>query len=184
MLRLVSLHMRSHSALQHTFHLDIPTARTLLYIHTFVYLFVYPYFLFPCTTLAVPSLGNQTTVQLNDHQPPFNTRMTPAGKIPSTALSTGTRAFATSTTVSSRRPSLLGLGLSARLENAASWLHRTTQATSGSTAQPALQGQQHSLKRHHGVPSKHRLAAASFSTSGPTQRSSSSSKEEEDLYQV
>ncbi|KAG0043508.1 hypothetical protein BGZ83_011330 [Gryganskiella cystojenkinii] len=116
--------------------------------------------------------------------------MTPASKIPSSALSTGTRAFSTtSASLSPRRPSLFGFGLSARLEEAASWLNRPTQLTTTGTSvtgshSALLQGQQHSIQHRHAVPSPHHLTAALFSTSAPSQRSSSSSKEEEDLYQA
>ncbi|GJJ74812.1 hypothetical protein EMPS_07170 [Entomortierella parvispora] len=108
--------------------------------------------------------------------------MTPAGKLPSSAFTSGTRALSTSASVSSNRTSLLGFGLSVRLEKAASWLHRPSQPNpSGTTTGQSLHAQS-SFHGHQGT-LPHHLAAAPFSTSGPSQRSSSS-KEEDDLYQA
>jgi len=146
--------------------------------------FFLPIFLAP----QLPILFVASSLSSTRHWPSprysHSPRMTPARKLPSAALSSGTRALSTSASVSSSRPSLLGFGLSARLEKAASWLQRPSQPNpSGTTAGQSLHAQP-STHSHQGT-LPHHLAAAPFSTSGPSQRSrSSSSKEEDDLYQV
>ncbi|KAG9326975.1 hypothetical protein KVV02_001925 [Mortierella alpina] len=89
--------------------------------------------------------------------------MTPA-KIPTGVITTGTRVFSTA----SRRPSSIGFGLTTRLEKAASWFGSRQTPPQQAQSLPATQPQQH-------------MAAALFSTSGISNRSS---KEEEDLYQA
>ncbi|KAF9289222.1 hypothetical protein BGZ68_009821 [Mortierella alpina] len=89
--------------------------------------------------------------------------MTPA-KIPAGAITTGTRVFSTA----SRRPSSIGFGLTARLEKAASWFGSRQPLPQQAQSLPTTQSQQH-------------MAAALFSTSGISNRSS---KEEDDLYQA